>query len=1039
MPDQNHLADPFTGARATPKLVGRHDEIAKVIETVEGAGHNSRLIHLYGGGGIGKTRLLGSLLNVFTSNQAYLVPSELIDLYHAETNAVEGLIAEIYRVLKDNASFPNYEQSIRDLQELLANRPEANQAIAKARDGAIDNFVEDLRIISQAKKIMIALDTAEKLDLQRNPLAQQLGVIEWRKDTISWLCDIVSQVSQVVVLLAGRPSRTGLHDEFRAQIGEQYIPFLLPGLFEDEAQAYFDAVIAALANSKLEDDQRIAKRLNKISSQMRQVIFYALRDDTSPPTIRPIWLALAIDYLSINTGPVISEFLLSIEEAKLLSADICASVRDKLGSAFTRALAQARPTDVLVRNLGWLRKGATAELLAMISGIEAEDFAKGWEHMRTLSFIKQRPRDQRLFLHDETYEIIERFMLHQVPDAERERIFNKLQEHYERAITEIGTKIDELIDPFAESASQIVNNPEEFGDLNRSRHTLYIEDVYYSLRQNAFKGFQKYFNYAEEAVLYNDEELGVLLRAEMRSFVVESNIPHQADGIDGLNYTDVVVDESVRWIKWMHTRSKNDEALALAHTLATTLHAQIVAPGGILGQAELNSWHGLIEAEIGNYNEAFRFLTEAVDRLVEYGKHNPKTPRWAGILARAYNNLGYTYDIVGRSHRSVQAYREALPLWRALHFEGDHANTLNNLGYAHAQIGEYDAAQICIRDGLRLRERQGLRPSVGYSLSTLAAVNIEAFASEIAIEQARRAIKIFQQTDSRRGEGMGYRTLAEAMRRVSGSPTSRQQALSIPLLEEAEEHALSAVNIFRHEVNEPVRLVWALLELGCVYREWYVWRTKSSQKLSPKETREERDLLTAKAIFDLGNAAFAEAADLAEEHRLPAQGLDALISYARLHYFRDGAQQTTQSQQIRHKVETIFANHYTLNDMFYNHEIGSIPRDAMLIRLGDWHTFLGKEALDNYTSDPSTLLCKAAKHFGLAFRCYGAYSNQIIRKQRTSRSLFYDVVKTFNPAEILEFYNCIDSFEREFGLEQSELRSYLVEQFGDRDKHLVFD
>jgi tetratricopeptide (TPR) repeat protein len=416
-----------------------------------------------------------------------------------------------------------------------------------------------------------------------------------------------------------------------------------------------------------------------------------------------------------------------------------------------------------------------------------------------------------------------------------------------------------------------------------------------------------------------------------------------------------------------------------------------------------------------------------------------KSRRWTGILARAYNNYGYLNNNWGRIHRSIDAYRKAIPLWRNLKSTGELANTLNNLGYALGLIGDYDNAQVQIRDGLGLREKQGLRPAVGFSLSTLAEVSVHAFASEIAIEQAERALTIFEWTDHPRGQGLALRTLAEAKRRVSGSPTSRQEKTSLRLVEEAEAAALKAVEIFS-TVYEPIRLLWALTELGCVYREWFV---RFPDEQTPKERDGSLPIMSADELFNKSNIAFREAAALAADRNLHGAQLDALISQYRLHYFRYGAEPSAESHLVRASIQALFDTYYPNSDStesrFYTKGIHEIPRDEVLLRFGDWHTFLGKEAIDLYKQQGNTSLCKAAKHFFFAFRCYAVYSDLPIRKRRTSRTLLYEAVKTFNPSEMLTLFKCVERVEVEFGLSTSELKEFLIDQFGDQSQHFEFD
>jgi tetratricopeptide (TPR) repeat protein len=65
-----------------------------------------------------------------------------------------------------------------------------------------------------------------------------------------------------------------------------------------------------------------------------------------------------------------------------------------------------------------------------------------------------------------------------------------------------------------------------------------------------------------------------------------------------------------------------------------------------------------LEAEVGAYATAEAMLEQAIRSLEPPDKADA---RQVAILARAYNNQGYTFSQLGRRQRSIAAYSKALP------------------------------------------------------------------------------------------------------------------------------------------------------------------------------------------------------------------------------------------------------------------------------------------------------------------------------------------------------------------------------------------
>lgn len=1033
--------DPYVAARITSDLIGRNQEINRILHTA-GETAIGQLLYIVGDGGIGKTRLLAHALGVLGDNQRLHVATQLVDLYHAETSTIEGLLQEIVRVLDEGERFfPGYHTQRRLYEEARVQRPSELAEAAELRNAMVAAFQDELQALAHARPVVIGLDTAEKLALQKNPLAAQLGVEEGEADITEWLCTLLNETARVTILLAGRPRDGALAAELQRRLSPAgYQQVWLAGLSEEETLAYFEAVVRELQQSDDEADQRAVRRLDRLPDHFVRTLFYTLCDEGPPPTVRPILLALAIDHLVV-AEEILPEFSAELNIAQAFTPAQRAENRDKLGAEVIRMVAdRLTPADKLIAFLGWLRKGADKAMAARMSDLSPDAFEAAWAQLQQLSFVKLRLRDDRLFLHDELYEIVQRHSPAQ--PGERDRFYTRLAEMYEREIERLRQRIDVLTVPLgAPDQSNLV----ELVRLRSELRGLKVEYIFYRLRQHAGRGFRSYFRVSEEAVAEYDEELGALLRAEMRAFVEEIGLDHHPQGVQGLRSAEVIADEAVRWIEWLHDSGKNDEAVALARRLQGELFATLVEPAGPVAVAELDSWRGLLEAEIGNYAVAESLLTQAITELAPPG--NDARP--VAILARAYNNQGYMFSNMGRRHRAIDAYERARPLWRNLKMESQQANTLNNLAFELAQIGDYDRAQSFVRDALRLREKAGPDEPVGYSLNTLAEISIQAFASEIAIEQATRALALFQNLGFARGMAFAHRALAEAKRRASVSPTNVQQRRTETLLNEAEAHAKAALAIFSEKVNEPVRRVWALIELGSVYRDWLRWRQGGPDVPAPAgEQPEAMDSRSIEELFQAGVKAFTEAEQAAVEIQQLTHRLDALINCAwLLHYYYFDAEHNAVREDGRAAVNTLFAAIDALFTEAHGMPAGltigwlqQAPRDDLLVRRGDWEALQGELALIRFsrTADVAALQT-ATTHLLVSFACYHHYSERTTRQLRRARTRIYDVVKRFNPNELVQLYDVVQLVEEQNGLGASEFYRFLVEQFGPKESHIALD
>lgn len=1055
MPENNlQSVETFSAALSSLKLVGRFEEEQQINQILQRA-NKPFFLYISGVGGIGKTYLLRDTLARLNPDPTFKVASGVVDLYHSGNNTVEGLLNELYRLLDEGEpEFVSYRDAKLALDDARTHRPGETEEIIGLRQQTVDAFVNAIHELGQRRQIVIALDTVEKLVLQQDELAEKLAIQEAQVETVPWLVEkLLNRAKQdagkhkfnLVLLLAGRPAAGELDRQMSNLVPKgNYQHLQLQGLTRDAALIYFNEVIYRLENSINSYDRRAARRVKQLSDSERQTIFHCLCIEGEPPTVAPILLGLAIEYIAIVGEPLV-RFAISPQEAQTLSSDQRKLIRTELGAAVMREIVERlSPADLLLKALGWLRKGATRRLLfnaAQVFGLKSEKEAEvGWNDLVNLSFVKQRADENtgelRLFLHDEMYEIVQKNFLDFVVDPNRTRFALLLRKYYETEILKVRELIASSYRPASQNKEDALENSNLIHQYRAQLRNLIAEDIYYRLRFDLQRGFQSYFRYAEEAVSNHDQELGSLLRLEMRAYVSEVGLINKPEGIDDLRYSVIRADESVRWVKWRHAEGRYREAVALAMRLQGELFDDLIKSGGALAQAELLSWLGLLEAETGNIKAAIEFLQNSI----AIAKTRPNSPRTMGILARAYNNLGYTYAIAGQSWLAIEAFNHALPLWRTLKIESELANTLTNLAFDLAKVGDFERANSLIREAIQLREKSGSQHPLGLSFNTLAEISIMDFASELAIEQSTNALSLHQSLGYVRGEGLSLRTRAEAKRRISVSPFNRRQEQTVAWLEEGEIDALGAVEIFQSKVNEPARLVWSLLELGCIYRDWMRWRRISPQELSPREKAGTRQELSIDALFDLSKGAFEqadkEAAKLGQDHYLR---LEVQLKWARLlfdRYFDSSLGYLSSSAQgyVNHHFQLIegqFAPESRSTDQHFIVWLQSAPRDHHLYLLGDWKALQGEIELQRFLAvggDDS--LRTALEHYMLALQTYHQYSNKIMRWSRRSRNRLAEQLKKVNLKTLHLVYQIVTELEEKYQLHDSAMSRFLYEEFG---------
>lgn len=971
----------YTSARATPELVGRKQILAQIEKAIQDTAH-SYLIDISGSGGIGKTRLVNHVLEKLapTLASASRVAKYPVDLYHTRNHSREGLLENLYDALgRTEREFPNYRARQEELQR-ISDLTKLNEQ----RDAMVKAFLEDLNRIAQERRLVLALDTTERLFFESDPIQQRLGLEEEKIAVLNWLLhDLLPNIENAVVLLSGRAERGSLRADLQKIAGKKVLPIDLQGLTEEEALEYFDAVIRACKEPGELQDLEAAKSIQNLSPDQRRVIFYSLCDATEGTlTIRPIWLALAIDYW-VCAEQLLPEWALAVADARAQAAQDHTATRDALGKRLFKSLrASERLADEVILALGLATKGADANLLSHILSRDRAEIERALQIIRPLSFVKIRPTDNRFFLHDEMYALLQRHGWGlDTSEVHASTVFKKIVSWYNMRIDDLQKKIAGFYEQHEKPLHALPEIRRESVDLQDAL----VEDLHYHLRLSPTVGFQTYFRCSDDAITAGNEALDAQLRSELLAFWRTHDPNWEKQDLHGLRRADVEADAAIRWIKRFVARGEYQAALNVAQKLRDKA-PEIITKGGHLAQAELDTWEGLVLTYTAQVEQAESLLERGV-RLLETGLSSPPSDkRQNGILARAYNNLGYFARVQGQIHRAASTYRKALPFWRHLDMKGEQANTLNNLAYVLALQGKFAEARRQATDALQMREKMGSSVAVVLSLTTMAEIEIYEGRYQEASLYAEKGLELANELNFSRGKGLAHLALATLCRFQAEPEQTRNLQQRQKLLEKSLEHSNAALKIFEKEVKEPASLTRAYYEQALSLRE----QCRLLDKNDPT-----RSILANKA-----NEHFERVSEEAKKHGRWDVYLDALLGQAWMHYH-------LQSPNWEHYVNTlekeiqVKLSEYLIQPTRYP---GIVDKTILGVfsQLARYYIIRGILALDRNDRK------EAGRQFALGFE-YDRLIGENFRDLNRGINVVHNRLREFNPRELVEIFDGVAS------------------------------
>jgi tetratricopeptide (TPR) repeat protein len=1037
-----HLGETYTGVIATPQLVGRAEILAQVLAEINRK-DRSAIVYLVGPGGVGKTRLLTHLLRLAAQDASLMVAKELIDLYHVRNRSVGGLIQsllDVVELLGNLVKEHPQETRVDDKLDELSRAEQEGLSTAELlgrREELTKILIDTINQFTKQRRLVLALDTAERLFVTPDLAQRRLGLTQYRPAILEWLLsEFLPKLENTVILVAGRPEPLNLTNELQnvaQQSARQFLPLTIQGLTEEEALAYFDAVIGRAEHLGNASDRQAAATIRAWSTNEKRAIFYCLHDGGARPRIRPILLALAIDHLVVAGRPL-AALVRPLVEAQGLSHEDRRSIEEQLGKALVQNLHEyRRPADEIILILGWLRKGANVALLSELTGLNNNEVEAALIQIRDLSFVKIRPADQRIFLHDEMYDLLQRSALERRAPNERQRVFEILHHYYEKQIQEARSRIDALYRPQADTFEETLPDPVEVRRERARLQDAIVEDLSYRLQWDANGAFQQYFLYTEEAMGSSDEILWALLRAEMFGFLATASLTIASEQAGSLSEAHVTADSAVRWVEWLFHQEKFDEARKIADQLAKT-EKELVEAGGELFVIHLNIWRATLYVYAPDYQIAERMLQQAVEQLRVLTKVSNYPKIVISLRARAYTSLGYLFRSKTQYYEAVTEYAKAIPLWQTVKLSLQQAASLNDRAFALSKLGQFHVAIPLAKEGLRLREQLGPRSPVGLSINTLALIELAQYDFAGGLRDARRAVEIFRRLNSRRGLGLALIALADANRRNAHSVTNVQQGKSAEWLAQAAEAAIEASNIFTAEIQELFRLREALRELGKDYAEWARIRQKHPALIAETEARGHK--YSVEELTHLSEHSFQQAFVLAKND-LSGQ-IDILIDWVLLYWYSqlylDAPEYKTAmlrvDAQLLNQIAQLIPERFHTPPAIGEHP----PRVWSWVQAGYLHLLRGHLTFGywyQHQTDDS-LLAKAIEHYTLCLACHRYFSEYVFQEMRRALNNIYENLVLLTPQQKVKVYPAITATEEQYGLprDESPMSQFMVDRFG---------
>lgn len=841
-----NVQEPF--APRLPRLIGREAIISKIRQAVGDTSGISYAYYLEGPGGIGKTRLLEEVAAIVreTPDRALLL-SDIVDLYHADYHSLGHLRQAIINSLDpDDIYFQDYKQQ-RDKYEKQRDAGIGGGQLETMRQALDEAFLDGYRRLAQDKRVVLRFDTLELLTHESDSVQQILGMDLDDTAIVHWLRKTTLKLPNTVTLLAGRKRpqiEKLLQESFaetRGQNDVQYEKLDIDRFSYEETVQYLESLCHDTARGA--ELAEIVQPGQDSGEPIRLRIYYLCQG-------KPILLTLVTDLML--TGQALHELFPPTGETNI------ADRQETVGPMLIDQVLQLRdPLGAAVKYLAYARKGLDEELLVHLTGWTPVRASKVLGELENYAFVKKRPGENLLFLHDEVHDLFDKHYLSYRDTS----TFESIATYYRDKIADIPQQ-------------------DRQKDGTRQHYErLLTESLFYELMRDAEAGyFNCYVPWDEDAIRSHAVDLDMRLRDEalgfLNRYVDKTSSIRNRHVAEKLDEERIDRDCAVRWVTRYHARGQYDRAINTAQTLINSSN-----PAFGLHRVEDPVYKAALLTALSNSRILAGHTTpdpkidleKAIGLLSELPEDQAEQAWRKRTLGVAHNLLGYLYRTRGDYGKAHDSYRRAIPFFKSAFIRSEQANTLNGLAYLQALLGRADLAEYTIEQATKIRRELSIPYPLALSINTKGIIDSMSDKPMWGAEQCREALRMCTEIGEQRGIGLAYNGLGLALRKRGDQWKHDRytQEEAVEFFTESEAFLKQAEQIFSRQVKEPIRLWEAYNELGSLYCDWAWLEQERKHTIAALE-------LCAKSIATQKKA-------LAQAGELAFQKLDSLDDLAQVH------------------------------------------------------------------------------------------------------------------------------------------------------------
>jgi tetratricopeptide (TPR) repeat protein len=755
----------------------------------------SRVVLLYGSGGVGKTELLRALARTPTvaDRAAWLEPIDVDDpeywlLSNLERRVVEQLdpagryFASYLEFLR---RLPRYPTRRLDYETVVSHLARIKGEFAQC----YRRFVEET-----GQTVVVSLDTVEAV-LGTGLL---VTMAQWMKG-----------LPGTLFILSGRPPPAGAPDAIRAMLADPHHPLdvhvvHLAGLSWPAALRYLDTGTVAAA----------------LSAAERRALVHLTQG-------HPLWLALTLDYLVARGMPEEAEQPAEYIERNAPYQGPPTPAGARLLDGFRRRLVTPyREVDFwheATKRLAVVRRNVNQYIWRQLMvdrdlppGVR--DWDAAWERLLRTPWIRSRANRRFVTLHDALAdELAQRVIpLHDQDQHWRRRQWQRAVAVYGELATRVGGRLDGRHAAWSESVGTtrvdagrrgrdealLIDEAARLNAEKRELDQIRAARLYYLLLSSPPEGCREFLRLNAVAEREHDILFQTLIVTEMRRFL---------PGTTGSAVPEELIREAVAGFRRWLSQTSPGSHLEVGLSIAAYLIANGQAPAAIdmldgLPVAQAPPAHRYRRSNLrGNacMRTPGRVREGGTDFEAALGEARAlPEPERRKAVAEALKELGFYYRNEGLWQKADEAYRRAhdeiaatmSPSSPAEDRE-EMASIQTNWAYVKGLRGNHLEGQSLVESAISVRRRLGKRREEGISLSVYG----ELLRFEAQFERAwacyLEAEHTFESLADWSWLGMIYQE--QAMCLFQAGQAGRQLAGVLDAAKEAEERIVSALNICR--------------------------------------------------------------------------------------------------------------------------------------------------------------------------------------------------------------------------------------------------